>query len=106
MHTFLRLVAVENTAGGVENNEIESVNITDEEKEKLKTSYTSNSSQSNETNRPFLETVLSVLDCTENDYLALLALCLVYALANNKGKFFIRLFIFISFNIVTGNSTN
>lgn len=61
-----------------------SVNITDEEKEKLKTNYSR--SQSSESNRPFLDTVLSALDCTENDYLALLALCLVYALANNKGK--------------------
>lgn len=60
-----------------------SVNITDEEKEKLKTSITS--SLTTESNRPFLDTVLSALDCTENDYLALLALCLIYALANNKG---------------------
>lgn len=62
------------------------VNVTDEEKEKMKTSYTSNSSQPNDSGRPFLDTVLEVMDCTENDYLALLALCLVYALANNKGE--------------------
>lgn len=58
------------------------VNITDEEKEKLKSSLSSMS----ESNRPFLDMVLSSLDCNENDYLALLALCLIYALANNKGK--------------------
>lgn len=62
--------------------EIEKVNITDEEKEKLLL----NAYRTPETNRPFLDMVLSSLDCTENDYLALLALCLLYALANNKGK--------------------
>lgn len=69
---------------GVNSNsdENESVNITDEEKEKLRTSLT----QSTDSNRPFFDTVLSALDCAENDYLALLALCLIYALANNKGK--------------------
>ncbi|XP_058821667.1 protein CLEC16A homolog isoform X2 [Topomyia yanbarensis] len=61
--------------------EIEKVNITDEEKEKLLLiAY-----RTPEFNRPFLDMVLSSLDCTENDYLALLALCLLYALANNKG---------------------
>lgn len=28
----------------------------------------------------------AALDCSENDYLALLGLCLVYSLANNKGN--------------------
>ncbi|XP_041763747.1 protein CLEC16A homolog isoform X1 [Anopheles merus] len=60
--------------------EIEKVNITDEEKEKLLL----NAYRTPETNRPFLDMVLSSLDCTENDFLALLALCLLYALANNK----------------------
>ncbi|XP_058447400.1 protein CLEC16A homolog [Malaya genurostris] len=61
--------------------EIEKVNITDEEKEKLLLiAY-----RTPEFNRPFLDMVLSSLDCAENDYLALLALCLLYALANNKG---------------------
>lgn len=66
--------------------DIESANITDEEKEKLKTSYSESSAQPETSNRPFLDTVLSALDCSENDYLALLSLCLIYALANNKGK--------------------
>uniref|UniRef100_A0A182JKP4 FPL domain-containing protein n=1 Tax=Anopheles atroparvus TaxID=41427 RepID=A0A182JKP4_ANOAO len=61
--------------------EIEKVNITDEEKEKL----LFNAYRTPETNRPFLDMVLSSLDCNENDFLALLSLCLLYALANNKG---------------------
>lgn len=65
------------------------VNITDEEKEKLKSSLSSMS----ESSRPFLDMVLSSLDCNENDYLALLALCLIYALANNKGKSNVELLI-------------
>lgn len=64
------------------------MNITDEEKEKLKTSYgeCGISLEIETSNRPFLDTVLSALDCNENDYLALLALCLIYGLANNKGR--------------------
>lgn len=67
---------------------MESVNITDEEKEKLKISFgeSSSSTQLEASNRPFLDTVLSALDCSENDYLALLSLCLIYALATNEGK--------------------
>lgn len=61
---------------------LQQVNITDEEKEKLKCC----TSTMSDSNRPFLDMVMSSLDCTENDYLALLALCLIYALANNKGE--------------------
>lgn len=64
--------------------EMEKVNITDEEKEKILES----SLNLQKSSRPFLDMVLQSLDCTENDYLALLALCLLYALANNKGKSF------------------
>ncbi|XP_013199587.1 protein CLEC16A homolog [Amyelois transitella] len=35
--------------------------------------------------RPFLKTIFESLDCTENDYKALFALCLLFALINNKG---------------------
>ncbi|XP_048519708.1 protein CLEC16A homolog isoform X2 [Dendroctonus ponderosae] len=56
-------------------------NITDEEKEKL----AKNPCDSVVTEKPFLETVYSALDCSENDYAALFALCLLYAMANNKG---------------------
>lgn len=63
--------------------EIEKVNITDEEKEQILES----SLNLHKSNRPFLDMILQSLDCSENDYLALLALCLLYALANNKGGF-------------------
>lgn len=64
--------------------DMEKVNITDEEKEQiLETSLNLHKS-----NRPFLDMVLQSLDSTENDYLALLSLCLLYALANNKGENF------------------
>ncbi|XP_050302255.1 protein CLEC16A homolog isoform X2 [Anthonomus grandis grandis] len=56
-------------------------NITDEEKEKL----AKNPSENVASEKPFLETVYSALDCSENDYAALLALCLLFAMANNKG---------------------
>lgn len=62
---------------------MENVNITDEEKEKLRKS----SINSPESSRPFLDMILSALECSENDYLALLSLCLLYALCNNKGEF-------------------
>ncbi|XP_036329209.1 protein CLEC16A homolog isoform X2 [Rhagoletis pomonella] len=58
-------------------------NITDEEKEKLQKLGQSSQGFS-ELSRPFLQMVLSALDCTENDYLALLALCLTYAMAYNR----------------------
>lgn len=62
--------------------DMEKVNITDEEKEKILES----SLNLHKSNRPFLDMVLQSLDCSENDYLSLLALCLLYALANNKGE--------------------
>ncbi|XP_037954199.1 protein CLEC16A homolog [Teleopsis dalmanni] len=58
-------------------------NITDEEKEKLQQLNTIQTVP--EIKRPFLDMVLSALDCAENDYLALLALCLIYAMAYNRG---------------------
>lgn len=68
-------------------------NITDEEKEKLQKLITPQNVAA-DINRPFLDMVLAALDCVENDYLALLALCLIYAMAYNRGidKF---LFFFI-----------
>lgn len=65
-------------------------NITDEEKEKLQqlTTPSSAANTSSTLQRPFLETVMSALDCTENDYLALLALCLIYAMSFNRGCIF------------------
>lgn len=63
--------------------EIGKVNITDEEKEQILES----SLNLQKSSRPFLDMILHSLDCSENDYIALLALCLLYALANNKGEF-------------------
>lgn len=61
-------------------------NITDEEKEKIQ-KLVQPKRAFNELNRPFLEMVLSALDCTENDYVALLSSCLIYAMAYNRGEF-------------------
>lgn len=78
--------------------DIEPVNITDEEKEKLKISHEGASNMIPEaSDRPFLDTVLSALDCSENDYLALLGLCLIYALANNKGNLNSKLLLIVNF---------
>ncbi|RVE51629.1 hypothetical protein evm_003761 [Chilo suppressalis] len=73
-------------------------NITDEEKQKLlgvTSTAVSERSMTLETilerenreieKRPFLKTILDSLDCSENDYKALFALCLLFALINNKG---------------------
>lgn len=68
--------------------DMEKVNITDEEKEQILES----SLNLQRSNRPFLDMILASLDSTENDYLALLAACLLYALANNKGKEVIKLY--------------
>lgn len=56
-------------------------NITDEEKEMMiqTSSFTLDG-------KPFLESVFSALDSSENDYLTLYALCLLYAMQQNSGK--------------------
>ena len=41
--------------------------------------------------RPYLEAVFNALECSENDYEALFALCLLYALGHNEGRNFILL---------------
>ncbi|EGI69119.1 PREDICTED: protein CLEC16A isoform X1 [Acromyrmex echinatior] len=67
------------------------LNVTDEEKEQRLAleSPLPHQSQNNVfeslTKKPFLETITNSLLCTENDYAALFALCLLYALANNQG---------------------
>nr|CAD7261213.1 unnamed protein product [Timema shepardi] len=84
------------------------INITDEEKEKLLALETATSpsadspapstpsvvavppsepptSRQSLVDKPFLEMVFNTLQCSENDYAALFALCLLYALGNNKG---------------------
>lgn len=72
---------------------VKTANITDEEKEQLQQLLSPNSIGSAASTtpvvsallRPFLDTVMTALDCTENDYLALLALCLIYAMSFNRG---------------------
>uniref|UniRef100_A0A1B6EUJ7 Uncharacterized protein n=1 Tax=Cuerna arida TaxID=1464854 RepID=A0A1B6EUJ7_9HEMI len=56
------------------------LNITDEEKEKRRMSVSQP-----EVQPVFLEAIAKSLDCTENDYTALFALCLLYAISHNKG---------------------
>ncbi|CAG0879516.1 unnamed protein product [Darwinula stevensoni] len=72
-----------------------STNITDEEKERLASQDSHDGvtvEQRDEggefslVNRPFLEAVFTALEVSENDYSALFALCLLYALSHNKGK--------------------
>ncbi|XP_076679774.1 C-type lectin domain containing ema isoform X4 [Andrena cerasifolii] len=71
--------------------ESKELNVTDEEKEQrlaLESPLTPQAQANvNESlsNKPFLETILNSLFCTENDYAALFALCLLYGLANNPG---------------------
>ncbi|XP_012537473.2 protein CLEC16A homolog isoform X1 [Monomorium pharaonis] len=72
--------------------EIKQLNVTDEEKEQrlaLESPLMSHQSQNDIIDslakKPFLETITNSLLCTENDYAALFALCLLYALANNQG---------------------
>lgn len=61
------------------------VNITDEEKERLATTPTNATPAA--IDHPFLETIYEALECTENDYAALFALSLLFALSNNSGEF-------------------
>ncbi|XP_020799604.1 protein CLEC16A isoform X3 [Drosophila serrata] len=60
-------------------------NITDEEKQlQLQKSSSLAKADLGDMAKPFLDTVLQALDCTENDYLALLSLCLIYAMSHNR----------------------
>lgn len=71
--------------------EIKHLNVTDEEKEQrlalespLMLHQSQNDIFESLAKKPFLETITNSLLCTENDYAALFALCLLYALANNQ----------------------
>ena len=75
--------------------EIKHLSVTDEEKEQrlalespLAMAPANDESQCL-SNKPFLETILNSLYCVENDYTALFALCLLYALANNPVSYLI-----------------
>lgn len=60
----------------------QTLNVTDEEKEIIKEKEISNAPSS----RPFLDICLSALECTEDDYKALLALCLIFSIFDNSGE--------------------
>ncbi|XP_037093769.1 protein CLEC16A homolog [Pollicipes pollicipes] len=55
----------------------DSCNYTDEEKH-------GEAAEASPGPRPFMATILESLDCTQNDYTALFALCLLYAIGHNK----------------------
>ncbi|XP_037732241.1 protein CLEC16A homolog isoform X3 [Drosophila subpulchrella] len=74
---------LDSQAEAVEAEQTKLRNITDEEKQLLQKS-SSAKSDFTEMAKPFLDTVLHALDCTENDYLALLSLCLIYAMSHNR----------------------
>ncbi|KPU80275.1 uncharacterized protein Dana_GF16516, isoform B [Drosophila ananassae] len=74
----------ESQAEAVESGDTKLRNITDEEKQRLQQSTSSAKADFGELAKPFLDTVLHALDCTENDYLALLSLCLIYAMSHNR----------------------
>ncbi|XP_076649966.1 C-type lectin domain containing ema isoform X2 [Halictus rubicundus] len=88
------LMSPEHLDISIPNDDLEDIrylNVTDEEKEQrlalespLAPEMQKNLNESL-SNKPFLETILNSLFCTENDYAALFALCLLYALANNQG---------------------
>ncbi|XP_017111208.1 protein CLEC16A homolog isoform X1 [Drosophila elegans] len=75
---------LDSQADAVEAEQTKLRNITDEEKQLLQKSSSSAKSDFGEMAKPFLDTVLHALDCTENDYLALLSLCLIYAMSHNR----------------------
>ncbi|XP_011641584.1 protein CLEC16A homolog [Pogonomyrmex barbatus] len=71
--------------------EMKQLNVTDEEKEQrlalespLIPQQSQNDIHESLAKKPFLETIINSLLCIENDYAALFALCLLYALANNQ----------------------
>lgn len=84
--------AATTTAGDVTAEEqqsaIRQTNRTDEEKMKSAECETTEAPAvaAAPSDRPFLDICLSALDCSENDYISLLALCLIYSLSTNKGE--------------------
>lgn len=86
--------------------DIKHLSVTDEEKEQrlaLENPLTNETKeildqQEPLSEKPFLEAVLNSLHCSENDYAALFALCLLYALANNQVLFIYLLIFFVIIN--------
>ncbi|KAF0312325.1 Protein CLEC16A [Amphibalanus amphitrite] len=77
---------------------VDSCNYTDEEKRLLCRGSTANTTGGPPTEaatpsaaaavsspKPFMASILDALDCSENDYTALFALCLLHAIGHNKG---------------------
>ncbi|XP_065339533.1 protein CLEC16A homolog isoform X4 [Cloeon dipterum] len=94
-HTSAEQTSADNTDTATTNEEGESssqepvpspagsfLNVSDEEKEKRRAL---NSQGVSLVGRPFLEAIFASLDCTENDFVALFALCLLYSMGHNKG---------------------
>jgi len=59
------------------------LSITDEEKERLRSRADQEPSRPP---RPFYDAIFSALDCRDGDYVALFALCLIYAMQRNAGE--------------------
>ncbi|XP_074647477.1 protein CLEC16A-like isoform X2 [Tubulanus polymorphus] len=77
--------AVATTAAAAADDDESSVNITDEEKLQASNKQPPTEQEFTLTNRPYLEAIFNALECTENDYEALFALCLLYAMGHNEG---------------------
>ncbi|XP_076183141.1 C-type lectin domain containing ema isoform X2 [Ptiloglossa arizonensis] len=88
---LMSLEQLDNSDSNEDLEKIKHLNVTDEEKEQRLalesplTPQTQKDVNESLSNKPFLETILNSLFCTENDYATLFGLCLLYALANNKG---------------------
>ncbi|XP_071535234.1 protein CLEC16A homolog isoform X2 [Panulirus ornatus] len=76
---------------GISDLEATHVNITDEEKEQLRASDQAGGivdvglTERSLTFRPFLQSTIVSLECSDDDYASLFALCLLYALGHNPG---------------------
>lgn len=87
---LMSLEQLDNSDSNEDLEKIKHLNVTDEEKEQRLalesplTPQTQKDVNESLSNKPFLETILNSLFCTENDYATLFGLCLLYALANNK----------------------
>ncbi|CAH1795101.1 unnamed protein product [Owenia fusiformis] len=81
-------VAVETSSATIETQESsvveEDISVSTEE-ERPESAFDLKQKDFTLVNRPYLEAVFTALECTENDYEALFALCLLYALGHNEG---------------------
>jgi len=92
--------------------EMKQLNVTDEEKEQRLAlespliPQSQNDIYESLAKKPFLETIINSLLCTENDYAALFALCLLYALANNQVivRNFTNVHLIVQYCVMTNES--